>query len=275
MQEARPTFVSVWIGNNDALEAATRGVLGGADSLLTPLASFQASLNQLVAAIRATPSVQGGLLVGVVDPTLFAPILQPGAFFFLARDPATGTFQGKPVNNNCSPITPLGQPNPLAANLVSFRGIADANLTEINCDPAAAPLNGTYLLDQAELTVVRTRIGQYNTALQAAATSLGFAFVNPNTNATILGLLNEKTGTLYQRIRKCQDLPAATNFAQFQAAVLNSCPVTGPTAAPNLFGSLISFDAVHPSAEAHRVFAGIFAQAINTRYGTTLSTLIT
>ena len=46
-----PTFVSVWIGNNDALAAALGGVLGpiapGGAPQLTPLAQFQASVDQL------------------------------------------------------------------------------------------------------------------------------------------------------------------------------------------------------------------------------------
>jgi lysophospholipase L1-like esterase len=48
--------------------------------------------------------------------------------------------------------------------------------------------------------------------------------------------------------------------------------VTGPTAAPNFFGSLMSFDGVHPSTQAHVILAGAFAQRINAKYGTTLST---
>jgi len=47
MTDAQPTFVSAWIGNNDALTAALAGTLGplaaGADSNLTRLAPFQAA----------------------------------------------------------------------------------------------------------------------------------------------------------------------------------------------------------------------------------------
>lgn len=280
MIEARPTFVSVWIGNNDALEAAVSGILGpraaGADSTLTRLTDFQSRLNVLVDSIKfAAP--QGVMLVGVVNAAQFSPILQPGAYFFLARD-AAGNFQGKPVNANCSPVTLLGQPNPLAANLVSFQIVGDANFTEINCDPnaypAVDPRRGVYLLDQQELAVLTARVSAYNDALQAAATANSWIFVNPN-QVFAPYLLEKDASGRYQRLRKCQDLATAATAAQFQAAVLNSCPVTGPTAAPNFFGSLLSFDGVHPSTEAHRVFAGRFAERINARYGTTLSTSTT
>jgi hypothetical protein len=272
---AHPTFVSAWIGNNDALGAALSGNLGpaaaGADSSLTRLSSFQASLNTLVDSIKAANPI-GVMLVGVVNPSL-APLLQPGAYFYLARDPATGNFNGKPVNANCSPVTSLGTPNPLAANLVSFQ-IISSTLPEINCDPAAYPVGdprrGVFLLDTQEQAIVTTRVNEYNAAIQAAATANNWVYQNPN--AILAPFLAERTSGRAQRIRKCQDLATAATAAQFQAAILNTCPVTGPTAAPNFFGSLISFDGVHPSSQAHVILAGAFAAAINTRYGSTLST---
>jgi lysophospholipase L1-like esterase len=270
MISARPTFVSVWIGNNDALAAAISGVLGphaaGAPPALTPLAEFQASVNQLATAIQAAGPA-GAMLVGVVDPVIAVPLLQPGAFFFAARD-AQGRFQGKPVNLNCSPLTALGQLNPLARNLVSFRILADPNLPEINCDPAA--YGGRHLLDTQEQAIVRQRVADYNTALAAAAATHGWLFVDPN---QILGqyLMQRDADGRYPWLRKCQDLATAATPLQLQAAVLNSCPVTGPTAAPTFFGALMSHDGVHPSAAAHSIFAGRFAAAINAQYGTSLA----
>ena len=282
MRAADPTFVSVWIGNNDALGALLTGNLGpaaaGADSTLTRLSVFQGRLNLLVDSIKAE-NPQGVMLVGVVDAVVAAPLFQPGAYFFLSRD-AGGLFQGKPVNNNCSPVTALGTPNPLAANLVSFSIVANANFPEINCDPAAYPVGdprrGALLIDTQEQAVVRARIAQYNAALQAAAAANNWIYVDPNAILAPFLAQTDASGR-YQRIRKCQALAGATTPAQFQTAVLTSCPVpptgaTAPFAAPNFFGSLISFDGVHPSSEAHRILAGAFAAAINTKYGTTLST---
>jgi hypothetical protein len=287
MIEADPTFVSAWIGNNDALEAAVGGILGpraaGADSSLTPLATFQGRLNALVDSIKAA-GPEGVMLVGVVNAIQGAPIIQPGAYFFIAAQATGGSFQGKPVNPNCSPITALGQPNPLSANFVSFQILGDANFLEINCDPnaygAADPRRGAYLLDTQEQVIVSQRVAQFNNAIEAAANANGWVYVDPN--LILLPFLQEETtvtigGTpfqLHQRLRKCQDLPGATTLAALQAAVVTSCPVTGPTAAPNFFGSLMSFDGVHPSTEGHRVLAGRFASRINTKYNTNLSTAI-
>jgi hypothetical protein len=285
MIETRPSFVSVWIGNNDALEAAVGGILGprsaGADSSLTPLATFTTQLNALADSIRFV-SPKGVMLVGVVNAVAAAPIIQPGAYFFLARDAATGLFNGKSVNANCSPVNNLGQPNPLAANMVSFQIVTDTNFPEINCDPAAYPVGdprrGAYLLDTSEQALVTARVNAFNAAIEQVATANNWVYVNPN--AVLQPFLANNTGQgatpvvagRYQYLRKCQALSGATTAAQFQAAVLNSCPVTGPTAAPNFFGALMSFDGVHPSTAAHVILANSFAAAINAKYGTTLPT---
>lgn len=271
MTAAQPTFVSAWIGNNDALAAALSGTLGpiaaGADSNLTRLAPFQARVTEMANAIKAS-GAQGAVIIGVVFADSAAPLLQPGAYFFLSRD-AAGTFNGKPVNNNCSPVTGLGTPNPLSANMVSFQIVSSA-LPEINCDPASAPGGGAFLLDANERAVLGARIAAYNAALKAAADANGWLYVNPMD--ILRPELARVTSGRYNQVRKCQLLPTATNAAQFQTAVLNSCPVTGATAAPNFFGALISFDGVHPSTAAHVLVARSLAGSINTKYGTSLNT---
>jgi lysophospholipase L1-like esterase len=275
MKEARPTFVSVWIGNNDALEATVGGVLGPtparADSSLTPLATFQTQLNQLVDSIKAA-GPQGVMLVGVVNAMTGAPIIQPGAYFFLSRD-AAGRFQGKPVNNNCSPVNALGQPNPLSRNFVSFQIVSSA-VPEIDCSGTLG--GGAFVLDAAEQAVVLQRVTAFNDAIQAAAVANNWLYVNPNTILESFLSQRDAQGRA-QRLRKCQALAGATTPAQLQTALVTTCPVpptgaTAPFAAPNFFGSLMSLDGVHPSTEAHRILAGRFAAAINAKYGTTLPT---
>jgi len=282
MIDARPTFVSAWLGNNDALSAALGGVLGptaaGADSTLTRLAAFQASVQALETSIKVS-GAQGVALVGVVFADSAAPLLQPGAYFFLSRD-AAGKFNGKPVNDNCSPVTALGTPNPLSQNLVSFQVLSSA-VPEINCDPANA-YGGVYLLDSAERAVLGARVAAYNAAIKAAADRNGWVYVNPmDILRPELARTTTVAGTArFNQIRKCQALNAALatgSAAAIQGAVLTSCPVppSGPTAtfaAPNFFGALISFDGVHPSSAAHVLIARGMATAINAKYGTQLIT---
>ena len=277
MLAAKPTFVTAELGDNDVFEAALAGTVGpvipNGDSLVTRLASFQSSYSQIAAAMASVNQLRGASLVGVIDPILGSPILQPGAYFFLSRD-ATGRFLGKPVNANCSPVTALGQPNPLATNLVSFQILLDANMPEINCDPAAFPLGdprrGAYLLDPAEQVLIHTRVVQYNATIAQLAAANGWAYVDPN--IIIAGALASRTNGRADQLRKCQDLPNAATAAALQLAVLNTCPVSGPTAAPNFFGALISFDGVHPSALGQQAIANLLAAAINAKYGTALAT---
>ena len=277
MVAAKPTFVTVELGDNDVFEAALLGSIGAivpnGDSLLTRLASFQSSYAQIVSALNSVHQLRGAALVGVIDPLFGSPVLQPGAYFFLSRD-ASGRFLGKPVNANCSPVTVLGQPNPLAANFVSFQILLDASLPEINCDvngfPAGDPRRGAYLLDSGEQFFIHTRVQEYNAAIAQIAAANGWAYVDPN--VIVAAALASRTNGRADQLRKCQDLAAATTAAQFQAAVLNTCPVVGPTAAPNFFGALASFDGVHPSALGQRAIANLLSAAINAKYGTALAT---
>jgi len=277
MLAAKPTFVTAELGDNDVFGAALAGTVGpispNGDSVLTRLASFQSSYSQVVAALASVKQLRGAALIGVLDPLFGSPVLQPGAYFFLARD-ASGRFLGKPVNSDCSPVSAVGQPNPLAANLVSFQILLDANVPEINCDPTAFPIGdprrGAYLLDPTEQTLIHTRVLQYNATIAQLALANGWAYVDPN--VIIAGALASRTNGRADQLRKCQDLATANTAAAFQAALLNTCPVTGPTAAPNFFGALASFDGVHPSALGQRALANLIAAAINARYGTSLAT---
>lgn len=250
LQDAEPTLVSAFLGNNDALGAALTGNI----ALLTPLPEFQGTLGQLIAGIQAS-TAQQAVLIGPVDPQ-FTPALQPGAYFFVASQPSGGTFLGKRVNANCSPVTATGQPNPLAGNLVSF-SIFTTQIPEISCADDA-PL----VLNLAEQTAVSARVAAFNQAIEAAATQAGYVYLNPNT-LLVEYLDDTNPQGLFNRIRKCQALAGARTAQEIQRAVLVSCPVTGPTQAPNFFGSFFSFDGVHPSREGHQVIANALATAIN------------
>jgi hypothetical protein len=256
-------------GDEDVLAAALAGRLGpssiSVDSMLTSAAGFATSYTAVTNAIAASSSLEGAALVGVLDPLTFNPILQPGAYFFLARD-AGGRFAGKPVNNNCSPVTPLGTPNPLSVNLVSFAIIPDAARPEINCDPAQQ--GGDYLIDAAEAAIVHARVTAFNNTIQGIATARNWVYVDPNT-VFASGLTTTVSGR-YTEIRKCQLLPTATTAAQFQLAVLNSCPVTGPTAATPIGGSLFSQDGTTLSVLGQTRLANALAAAINSKYATTI-----
>ncbi|MDX1675421.1 MAG: hypothetical protein R3314_11560, partial [Longimicrobiales bacterium] len=99
MQDAEPTLVSVWIGNNDALGAT----LSGDPSALTPVATFEAEYDEIVAGIT-TAGPQDAILIGAADPMIVAPALQPGAYFWaIAQNPPPG-LPTLNVSSNCAPF---------------------------------------------------------------------------------------------------------------------------------------------------------------------------
>jgi hypothetical protein len=247
MRAANPTMVSVWLGNNDALGAALTGDV----TRLTPLATFTASLDALVASIQQTPAgrSEAVVLIGVVDPRL-APALQPGMFaWFVKQNPQTAPLLPQTVADNCAPTTPTGQ-----QNLVSLQ-VTTSGLPVISCANDAP-----FVLTPAEQQQISERVAAFNSAIQQRAQANGWIYVDPN--ALLQPFLAQATA-----IRKCQGLPAALQTgdpAQIQQAIVTTCPSPDPAAG---FGTLISHDGVHPSTAGHRVVTNEIIARLNTKFG--------
>jgi hypothetical protein len=241
---ARPTLVSVWIGNNDALHAA---LTGNVQAHLTPLDIFEAALDRIVDAIADSTDARDAILFGVVDPVVAAPALQPGAFFFLAQEQL-----GKAALASCAPGTPGG------ANIVSTAALQDPGVQAIDCT-AGSP----YVLGPQERAAIRSRVASFNVAVRSRAETRGWIYIDPETELFAPHLGDP------DRIRKCQGLAGASTPAQLQQAVLDSCP----SPAPPYFGTMISFDGVHPSGAGHRVVANAVIARLNQKHALALPPL--
>jgi lysophospholipase L1-like esterase len=249
MIDANPTLVSVWLGNNDVLSAMTTGDIAH----LTPLAEFEASLATIMAAVAGRPALRDAVLIGVADP-LLAPLVQPGAYFWLAAQDEDGaTLLGKPVNDSCAPLGAGNLPNPPAANLVSFRAVADPAVTEISCADDAP-----YVLNPGEQAAISARVAEFNHALRQSAAANGWIYIDANEEIVQPRLADP------DRVRKCQALPTATTPEALRDAVEQTCP--HPTA-PNFFGANISFDGIHPSREGQQVIAEVLRAALVQKHG--------
>lgn len=254
MASMDPTLVSAWIGNMDALIAASLGdtlfvhpVTGDRGKPLTPLADFQAAYDDVVAAIDETGA--DAILIGVVDAIQYAPILQPGAYFWAIAQQDTSLT----VSDNCAP----GQPG--GARMVSFAALA--NLPAVDCSAEAM-----FVLNETEIGVFMQRVAAYNAYIEAQADANGWIYVDPTDDLIGAAALDP------DNFRKCQWLnPAHPDFsadpADFPAAIQNSCP--GPTA-PGFFGAFVSLDGVHPSTHAHEVVADRLAAILNEERGLSL-----
>lgn len=261
MREVDPTLVSIWIGNNDALEAAVTGQ----PENLTPVGEFEESLDSVVAAVQES-TAREVILIGVVNP-LAVPALQPGAYFWAAQETARGEGGELPVEvlPDCSPESPL------SLNLVSILAFRAEDVSAISCDPDDQQANqGLFLLAEEERAAIAARVDAFNTALSSAADANDWIYIDPN---QIMGQFLDDP----ERLRKCQDL-APENFEDvppqdfeqaFFQAVAETCPDPN---AENPFGSLLSLDAIHPSTEAHRLVADAIAAALNAAHGLDLPT---
>lgn len=260
MASARPSLVSLWIGNNDALQAG----LSGNTALLTPTALFAARADSVLDAIEAA-APRDAIVIGVINPSI-APLLQPGAFYYLAYIGELSAGRpspfGRPVNANCAPGTPGGK-RQVSLAIAGQPTTGPAGIPEVSC-ASNAPL----VLNEDEAATVTASVNAFNTALQQG--TLGrrqgggnWLYIDP---MLILNpFVNDPA-----RLRKCQGLATATTAAQFQAAIANTCPNLANPAIG--FGSLISFDGVHPSSAAQVIIANYIAAQLNTRHSLTLPT---
>lgn len=243
--DANPTFVSVWIGNNDVLPAALSGILApvpGVSPGVTDVDAFAESYDAMLAALTSKGTIQGGVLIGVVNVAA-APIFIPAVAMLNPQvKGAADAFVGRPltVDASCTPST---------QSLIDFRLLAEIRAgtqpDTIACSPIPnhpGLLGNVFVLDAGELATLTQVVDGYNAAIQARANELGWAYFDPN--------------PALMQLRTSGAIPTIPDLAN-------------PTSA---FGEFISLDGVHPAAAAHSLLAGLIAVTINETYGTDLPT---
>ena len=162
-----PTFVTLWIGNNDVLGAVVRG--SAVDGVtLTPVSSFRSAYEQVVATLRTTGAFVIAANLPDVTAIPFATTVRP-----VVADPLTGA----PILVNGQTVPLVGTKGPLpTGSLVTLA--ATAYLSEGIGIPAAQggtglPLPDEVVLDPAEVMAIRDRVNALNQVIreicQAAA----------------------------------------------------------------------------------------------------------
>ena len=244
--DARPTFASVWIGNNDVLIPALSGLLTPVPNIspgVTSETDFETNYSAMINQLRTIPSLRGGVLIGVIQVAA-APILFPAqALFNPAFKAGFDAFAGQPTTilPSCTLST---------TSLISFRIVSAIRSGDhppvIGCEKNSVPTTAVgdiFVLDATEQATLAANISRYNSYIQSVANSLGWAYYDPNPR-----LLTFKTST-----------PPCIN------PVLNLASATQP------FGPCVSLDGVHPTAMAHQAIANDLIGVINAKYGTTLA----
>jgi lysophospholipase L1-like esterase len=242
MEEAQPTLVTVWLGNNDVLGSLTNAANPGNPLLVTPLAKFQAGTDALFARLEATGARV--LVLGVANVTVI-PYATSGQVIFCAKNPGVGGCPGTvgtsqlpalfTVNPNCAVASILV---PWSKYVPMIGAAAGGSAQTLDCSV------DTVVSTSAETGGMVTAVTQFNDYLMTQAAAHGFAYWDPN--PTLQNLVN--TGAI----------PLFPNLSGL---------ATGGSVT---FGNYISLDGVHPSALAHKLIADSVAANLNAAFGTTI-----
>jgi lysophospholipase L1-like esterase len=247
--EANPSFVTIWIGNNDVLQAAATGLVAptpGISRGITPVNTFTTNYGAMISALVAgAPNIEAGALIGTVQ-TSAAPLVFPVSAFdnpaFLAgfSSAAGGTVS---IHPNCSG----------SGALVSFAILAQMKsgahprfiVCQKNTPGFPAPVGDIFILDTQDQTAISDAVTQYNAFIQQKATENGWVYVDPNP------LITQLRGT----------------------GCINPVPNLAAAATASPFGACVSLDGVHPSATGQAQIANALIGAINAAYQQTLPTV--
>lgn len=250
--EAKPTFVTIWIGNNDVLNAGLSGLLtptaGLSPGIVSTLAQFQTSYDLMISQLLAGAPGLRGVLIPVVQVSGVAS-LSTGAVV-VTQNATINAATGRTVviDANCVASTSLINVPQIVLNIR-----LGAHSPRISCLPqtgtpagpvtpfSGATLGDVFVLDPTEQTTLSAAITAYNSYIQTKATAINFAFYDVN--------------ALLTAQRAAGNVPAFPNFGSTTAT----------------YGPLFSLDAVHPSSSAHQLFSNDLITAINAKYGTTLT----
>src|SRR5439155_824633 len=96
-REVQPTFVTAWLGNNDVLGAILdTSANAGSATDVTPPATFTTRFNAFMDSVDSFGTIQGGLLIGVVQVAAVPYASQGRAYFAAQASIPTLTFPPDP-----------------------------------------------------------------------------------------------------------------------------------------------------------------------------------
>jgi hypothetical protein len=228
-----PTFISVWLGSNDVLGAATSGLVIEGETI-TPLASFTADYQQLMAMLTASGA---GLVLANVPDVTSIPFTTTIPWFVV--DPITG----EPV---LDPGT--GQPMGLwGVTRTGTRPLTSADLVLLSASEALtegagdsdSPLADDFVLDEVEIAIIDQRILDFNAVILSEAQVAGAAHVD-----------------IFSFLRELNANGVSLGGIEFTTDFLS--------------GGIFSFDAVHPTSFGYALVAQEFIDVINDSFGASI-----
>jgi len=238
-REVTPTFVSVWLGNNDVLGAILdTSANAGSAADITPPATFTTRFNAFMDSLDSFGTIQGGVLIGVVQVT-GSPYVSAGKYYAAAA----ASIPTLTVLPNCLAATPIpgGAPGDSAYVYIPFHYGAPRVAAAAAGAPTTIDCSDTHVISVTETLNMLGTVAQYNATIAQAAAARQWAYLDPN------ALLRALAG-----------VPGAIRpFPAFP-------PDPNATVAP--FGTALSRDGVHPSTATHRLLAQALRDSINAHY---------
>ena len=227
---SKPTFITLWIGNNDALGAATSGIVIDGVTLTT-LASFQADYTTIVQALASTGAKMAIANIPDVTSIPFVSTIPP-----VVVNPKTN----QPVLINGQPVPLLGPDGPLRPGdhvlLSAAADLAQGKGVPVALGGSGLPLTDSDVLSIEETAAIKARVQQFNAVIQAQANAVGAAYIDASALLTQLATTGIEVGG-----------------ASFSSAFLT--------------GGVFGYDGVHPTAFGYAYIANAFIQAINAQFG--------
>jgi lysophospholipase L1-like esterase len=263
----RPTFVTIEVGGNDALGAASN-----ADTtLLTTAAAFDASIKAIRDSLN-TLNPRPKVAIATTPNPLMVPHWTKASVLFCLKTGACGIPATLPyssplftVDASCAPNAAGGVGDgfliPLATTAAITQVLAASRAAKVDCArdsvlvavaaaPAPATANAGLRLNVPVTAAITARGAAFNAAITALATAEGWALADVYTAHTA----------------QSANIPAIPNFANQLA--LFACPAAGCSTGTV---TIYSQDGVHFSKAGYRMMAVAFQTAINTTYGTTIA----
>jgi len=260
-----PTFITLWIGNNDVLGYATSG--GTSPAAPTSVGQFQQLYGGIVQGLQQYIAVSGAKVAVANIPSVTAipffttvgsqiaaglPWAQLPLGFVYQKAGESGIGSGSASQSNMA----SGQ------ILVTLRGSSYASLIgqptgkfyKDNKFPALPagidttkpfgvhpqnPFPNAFVLDADEIATAQNTVASYNAHIASLANANGYALVDINT-AFNTYRQNDLDGTI-------------VNGITFKTTYVS--------------GGLFSLDGVHPTSQAHGIIANEFIKAINAKFG--------
>jgi hypothetical protein len=253
MLDAKPTFVTAWIGNNDVLGALTSQSNPGNPALITPQPVFQANYSAMLDTIQQSGAQ--ATLLSVTDVSVIPYSSRTAIYYCLTYvDPARcqAPLPTTP-EPNLAGLQALGLWN-VDVNCAAPAGLATLIPWTLAVPILAAAAGGApqtmdcsddaLVVMPSELAAMQAAVVGFNAYIQTEAVSRGMAYLD--VNPPLLALVG--TGA----IPSIPDLPPA---------------LAGGSVG---FGPYFTLDGVHPSTLAHQLVTDSLVSTVNRFFATSI-----